>query len=127
VDKAILTSDDFRDALLGKVDDQVRALWSLVLDVDTCNTLVLAGARLSVHTTAVMCLAVLEGRGDVDGEEVATGAGGVENSALDGVPGGLFGGDGGSDDSGTGPSEFRSDESKTLEVLGALFRFGGVG
>ena len=88
------------DSLLAEVDNKVSllALGSLVGVVDTSEALDLAGACLGVDTALVGLLAVLEGSGDVDKEEVAE----LLDDLAGGVTAGLEGRDGSGDDGGAG-------------------------
>lgn len=116
---------DAADSLLGGVDSEVGVGGSLVGVIDTSEALDLATAGTLVDTALVGLLAVLEGSGDVNEEELT----GLGDGVLGVLAGALVGSDGGSDDSGTGAGQLGGDEGDALDVgvavLGGEAQLGG--
>jgi hypothetical protein len=67
------TVDNLRNAVLGEVDSQIRIFWNFKIFVHPRQAFEGPLPRLSVHTTPVGFLAVLNRCRHVDEEEIATG------------------------------------------------------
>ena len=106
---------DLSDALLGDVDGEVGVGGLLVDVVDAGEALDLAVPGTSIDTLPVGLLAVLEGSGDVDKEEVA-GTAGLGDGVASRSPRALVRSDGSGDHSSTSASELGGDESDSLNV-----------
>lgn len=108
-----------------RIDDEIGLGRLLIRVVDAREALDLTSPRARIHAALIRLLRVLEGRGDVDEEEVAV--------LRDGVAGLLAGilerRDRGGDDGGAGLGEFGGDEGDALDVCVAVFareaEFGG--
>jgi hypothetical protein len=107
------------DSLLAKVNNKLSllALRSLVGVVNTGEALDLALAGGGVDAALVGLLAVLEGSGDVDEEEVAE----LLDDLARGVAAGLERCDGSGDHGGAGLGQLGGDEADAVDVLLAVF------
>jgi hypothetical protein len=111
--------DSSPDSLLAKVDNKLGllALGSLIGVVNTGEALDLALAGGGVDAALVGLLAVLEGSGDVDEEEVAE----LLDDLARGVAAGLEGCDRSGDHGSAGLGQLGGDEADAVDVLLAVF------
>jgi hypothetical protein len=111
--------DSSPDSLLAKIDNKLGllALRSLVRVVNTGEALDFALAGGGVDAALVGLLAVLEGSGDVDEEEVAE----LLDDLARGVAAGLERCDGSGDHGGAGLGQLGGDEADAVDVLLAVF------
>lgn len=116
---------DAADTLRGGINSEVGVGGSLIGVIDTSEALDLTTAGTLVDTALVGLLAVLEGSGNVDKEELT----GLGDGVLGVLAGALVRSDGGGDDGGTGAGQLGGDERNALDVgvtvLGGEAQLGG--
>ena len=118
--------DNLWNAVLGKVDGQIRVFGDLENVVDARQPSNLPLPRLGVHAAPVGLLAVLKRGRDVDEEEVTSRTRLVRDRLTHEPPPCLVGRTRRRDDPRTSSRELRRDESYSLQVIVALFSSEGV-
>jgi hypothetical protein len=113
--------DDLWNALLGKVDGQIRVFWNLEIFVHPGQPSTDPLPRLSVHAASVGFLAVLDRSRDVDDEVVAARACLMRDCLTYNLPARLVRRNRRRDDCCASPRELRRDECYSLQVIRPLF------
>jgi hypothetical protein len=113
--------DNLWNAVLGKVDGQIRVFWNLKIFVHPGQPSTDPLPRLIVHAASVGFLAVLDRSRDVDDEVIAARTCLMCNCLTYNLPARLVRCNWRRDDRCASPRELRRDECYSLQVIRALF------
>ena len=118
--------DNLWNAVLGKVDGQIRVFWNLKVFIYPSQPSTDPFPCLSVHTTSVGSLAVLDRSRDVDEEKVAPRTCLMRDCLAYDLPACLVRRDWRRDNRCASSRQFRRDERYSLQVIVALFPSEGM-
>ena len=118
--------DDLWNAVLGEVDSQIRIFWNFEIFVHPRQAFEDALSRLSIHSTSISLLAILNRGRHMDEEEIAARTCLMRDSLAYGLPACFVRRNRCCDHRRAGARKLRCDKPYPLQVIVALFPRKGM-
>jgi hypothetical protein len=120
------TVDNLWNAVLGEVDSQIRIFWNFEIFVHPRQAFEDALPPLSIHSTPISFLAILNRGRHMDEEEIAARTCLMRDNLAYGLPSGIVRRNRCCDHRRAGARELRRDKPYPLQVIVALFPRKGM-